>query len=99
MGGAPVAAETGERGPEGAVRMVAVHEPSLLGEALERRQGERGTAAQRVAVRGHMVVMTMMPAGVPVVAMMGVAVQVDARRGERDNDGAERHEQRQSTHE
>ncbi len=79
--------------------MVAVHAPSLRGEALDRRQGERGTAAQRVAVHGQMVVMTMVPAGVSVVLMMGVAVQVDARRGERDGDGAERHEQRQSTHE
>jgi hypothetical protein len=52
-----------------------------------------------VAVRGQMVAMTMVPAGVPVVLVMEVAVQVDARRGERDGDGAERHEQRQSTHE
>jgi hypothetical protein len=99
MGGAPLAAETGERGPEGAVRMMAVHPPSLRGEALERRHGERGAAARRVAVRGQMVAMTMVPAGVPVVLVMGVAVQVDARRGERDGDGADPYEQRQSTHE
>ena len=79
--------------------MVAVHAPSLRGEALERRQGEWGAAARRVAVHGQAVVMTMVPAGVPVVAMMGVAVQVVARRGERDGDGAEPYEQRQSTHE
>jgi hypothetical protein len=79
--------------------MVAVHPPGLCGEALERRQGQRRAAARRVAVHGQMLVMPMVPAGVTVGVMMGVAVQVDARRGERDGDGAERHEQRRSTHE
>ena len=98
MDGAPLAAETGEDGPQGAAWMVAVHAPRLRGEALERGHGERGAAARREAVRGQAVV-AMVPAGVPVIVMMGVAGQVDARRCERDGDGAERREQRQSTHE
>ena len=99
MGGAPLAAEAGERRPKRAVRVVSVHPPSLGGEALERRRRERGAGARRVAVHGQMTVMTMVLTGVSVVVMMGVAVQVDARRGERDGDGAEPYEQRQSTHE
>jgi hypothetical protein len=77
--------------------MVAVGAARLRREVAERDLAQPGAAGGRVAAEVLLVVV--MTAGVSVpMPILVVAEGVDARRGERDGDGAERHEQRQSTH-